>query len=556
MPSLMVSFAHSSKLDSSERLMVLGLRKQTVSRCLDTFHRFFPLRRRLIQAAAFGMFLYLFFYVSWPYSATFSSTIIPNKEWIPVEVFLWLDPLVGLTASVAARVLGFALLMSVSVLILSVAIPRWFCGYVCPLGTLIDCVDWMIGRHVRLLGQATDGWWKHLKYYLLTAILVSSALGMLLSGFAAAIPVVTRGMSFTLGTLQLGWMRNWSQVRPIGLSDWISILLFGAVLLGAVLSRRFWCRYVCPSGALFSLASLLRLTERKVTSACVDCGRCRDVCPFDAIHRDYSTRPLDCTWCQTCDGACPVGAIQFSSGRASTNDSRLLTVDIPDNHPSRRGFLTATVSAGCAALGLRQSSADASLLRPPGSLSETQFLQLCIRCGQCYQVCPGPVLHPAGFQHTFDALWTPIAVFAHAGCHQECNFCALICPTGAIRPLTIEQKRTTSMGLAVIDPQLCLAHTGDQDCRLCVDECDAAGYGAVRIQQIELTLEGIPEGMFSDEELDQMSHIDAPFIDAEACVGCGLCEYRCNAVFVKREKRLPSSAVYVVAETAERLVRE
>jgi len=197
-------------------------------------------------------------------------------------------------------------------------------------------------------------------------------------------------------------------------------------------------------------------------------------------------------------------------------------------------------------------SSDAQLVRPPGSVPEPVFLDLCVRCGQCFQACPGPVLQPAGWDAPLEALWTPVAVMTHAGCHQECNFCTQVCPTGAIRPLSLEEKKTTSMGLAVIDTKTCLPHTGQQDCRLCIDECDAAGYRAIELRRIKLPMDDIPEGIFSDMELEEMSRIEAPFINADACVGCGLCEYRCHAALVKQQKSLTHSAIRVVAENADR----
>ena len=88
---------------------------------------------------------------------------------------------------------------------------------------------------------------------MLVAVLVAAAWGVLLSGYVSAIPVLTRGTAFTLGPLQLGWMRNWSQVRAVGWTEWLSIGLFAIIFLGSLAGQRFWCRYVCPSGAVFSL---------------------------------------------------------------------------------------------------------------------------------------------------------------------------------------------------------------------------------------------------------------------------------------------------------------
>ncbi len=504
-----------------------------------------------MQTVFFILFLLLFFYVSWPYADIFATDLFSNKEILPAEAFLLLDPLVGLSAAVATRAFNIALIGTVVVISVSLLVPRGFCSYACPLGTIIDVFDGLVGRHLRPKDPGPAGWWCHLKYYLLAAVLMAAPFGVLLSGFVAAIPVVTRAMAFLLSPLQLGMIRNWSQVRDIAYGEWFSVALFAFILLAGVLRKRFWCRYLCPSGALFSLMASLRLTRRHVTTDCIECGKCVEVCPFDAIEDDFTTRGLDCTWCQTCGGVCPPEAIQFGSGTRHES-SKAASDSASRPSPSRRGFLAAGISGVAVAAGLRSARGSTvhstSLIRPPGSVPEPEFLALCVRCGQCFQVCPGPVLRPASFETSFEALWTPVADMVHAGCHQDCNFCTQICPTGAIRPLTIEQKRQTPMGLAVVRAETCVSHTGDDFCRLCADECDAAGYCAIEMRRIKLPVGDIPEGLFSEEEIDAMSHTEAPFVDPEKCVGCGLCEYRCHSVLVKQQKQLDEAAVYVTGE--------
>jgi len=157
------------------------------------------------------------------------------------------------------------------------------------------------------------------------------------------------------------------------------------------------------------------------------------------------------------------------------------------------------------------------------------------------------VLHPAGQEFGWEALWSPVVVPSHAGCHQDCNFCTQVCPTQAIRPLSLAEKRKTAIGLAVINIKTCLAHTGKQECRLCFDECQAAGYRAIEMRPIELELDAIPEGMFSDVELEAMRSIEAPFVDTDACMGCGLCEYRCHTTYIKQQAVLVQSAIRIVS---------
>jgi NAD-dependent dihydropyrimidine dehydrogenase PreA subunit/Fe-S-cluster-containing hydrogenase component 2 len=470
---------------------------------------------------------------------------LEDKERLPVEVFLWLDPLVGLTTAVAGRQWNVALLGMGGILLVCLLFPRGFCGYLCPLGTLIDGFDWLIGRRLTHLRVQRPGGWVHLKYYLLTGVLVGAFCGVLLSGYVAAIPVLTRGLLFTGGRLQLGLMKGWSQVGPASWGVYVSVLLFAAVFLPGLFGKRFWCRYVCPSGAVFSAFSLLRIGERKVEATCIHCRKCHEVCPFDAIQQDDTTRTRDCAFCQTCGGACPAHAIKFVT---RWNRDKLKEPHDPPVVPrslSRRGFLASGVTGMGAALGI-QTGPKARPLRPPGSISEPQFLDLCIRCGECFKVCPGPVLHPAGLEFGWETLWTPVVVPSHAGCHQDCNFCTRVCPTQAIRPLSLQEKRKTSIGLAVINTKICLPHAGQRDCRLCFEECEAAGYHAIQMRRIKLALGDIPPGVVSETELEAMGSIEAPFVDSGACTGCGLCEYRCHTTYAKQAHLLPESAIRVV----------
>jgi len=515
--------------------------------------------RRVIQPLSLLLFLYLFFYVACPFTQKFSSTVISDKELLPVESFLWIDPLSGLSTAIAARHYNAALSGLGVIVLICLFWPRGFCGYLCPLGTLIDGFDWLIGRHVRRFRLKGTGRWINLKYYLLVAVLVSSLCGVLLAGYLAAIAVLTRGLLLTAGRGQLGLMKDLSYVYPATWTVYLSIILFAAVFVLGFLAPRFWCRYICPSGALLGVFGFLRIGDRKVDDTCISCGKCRQVCPFDAVKDDYTTRGPDCAYCQTCGGVCPTGSIKFAPRWYKDNLK-------PANDPpatarplSRRGLVTSCVGGVIAAAGTHFGFADRAgnakrLLRPPGSVPERQFLQLCIRCGECIQVCPGPILRPAGIEAGLDMLWTPVAVPTHSGCHQDCNFCTQVCPTGAIRPLTLEQKRKTHMGLAVVNKKTCLAHKGQRECRLCYDECTAAGYDAIRMEKIELPLGDIPPGVLTEAELEEMKYIQVPVVDADACMGCGLCEFRCHAALVKQEKLLTKSAIITLAENEDRIL--
>jgi ferredoxin len=530
--------------------------------------------RRAIQILCLLLFLDAFFRVCWPYSSEFSSTTLSDKEYLTVESFLLIDPLVGLSTAIAGRVLNWdTLSWMVGIVAFCIVIPRAFCGYFCPLGTLIDAFDWLIGRHFKrwhvqdnpiAIGKPRR--WVHFKYYLLAGILVTSAFGVLTSGYASAIPVLTRGLLFSLGQAQLSIFKGEAHVPPAGPMLYVSLALFAIVFLLSLKGRRFWCRYVCPSGALLSAFNFFRVGERKVESSCINCNKCVEVCPFDAIQEDFTTRTNDCTYCQTCGGVCPTDAIKFVS-RWNTVELKIINDPPVEPRPlSRRGFVAAGLLGGAASLatkavraatGNNASSEDSSRpLRPPGSVPEPQFLDLCIRCGECFKVCPGPVLHPAGLGYGLESLWTPVATPEHAGCHQDCNFCTQVCPTGAIQPLDLQTKRETHMGLAVVNTQTCLpfSDTNREDCNLCFLECEQAGYHAIEMRPIELEIdrEELEAQGFPEPIIDEMGRILAPFVDADKCVGCGICTYRCHTRYVKQETRLTSAAIQIVPDNEDR----
>ena len=98
------------------------------------------------------------------------------------------------------------------------------------------------------------------------------------------------------------------------------------------------------------------------------------------------------------------------------------------------------------------------------------------------------------------------------------------------------------MDLAIVDTKTCRPHRGERDCQLCFDECNAAGYRAIEMRPIQLVTGPVPAGAFSPKEIEQMGRILAPFVKADACVGCGICEYRCHSAWVNQQKLLKRSA--------------
>jgi NAD-dependent dihydropyrimidine dehydrogenase PreA subunit len=482
---------------------------------------------------------------------------LARKEKLAAELFLTIDPLVSLSTAVASRSWIWSLASAGIILAVCLLVPRGFCGYLCPLGTLIDLFDWSLakvgGKRLKKLQVPDDGWWVHVKYYVLLTTMVAALCGVLVSGFVAAIPVITRGLLFTLAPLQTGALRGWHLVPPMHAGHWLSIGLFFAVLGLGIFKPRFWCKYVCPSGAVFSLGNLFRVSERKVEDTCIHCNKCVEICPFDAIKADFTTRTTDCTLCQTCGGVRPTHAIKFVD---RWNTVQLKQIEDPPTGETplgRRGFLSAGAGLAAGVIGGVSLAGAASVsgadlddpnawrpVRPPGSLPEQQFLQACIRCGECFKACPNDVLHALGFQQGFEGLWTPHVAADWAGCESSCNACGQVCPTGAIRAIPLEEKQVCRIGLAEVNLQTCLPHAGREACQLCVDECHHAGYHAIEFTRVrtEVDAEGNPV---------EESGFVAPVVLAEKCVGCGLCQTRCYGINVADKGLLAESAIIVRA---------
>lgn len=499
--------------------------------------------RRIIQSICLAGFVVLFVYVCWPYGSSQYGESFAAKEVVKAEVFLVLDPLVSISTAIAARMWVWPLGYAIAVMAVCLVLPRGFCSYVCPLGTVLDVFDRAVEGRIARPQSRPDRWWTNARYYILAVVLASAGVGVMLSGFVSAIAVLTRAMLFVAGSVQMGLLKGWYLVPPMNAGHWISIGMFAMLISLSLLERRFWCKYLCPTGALFSLGNILRLTERKVRSYCSECGKCEQVCSFAAMESDYTTRGLNCSFCQSCAGVCPPGAIEFA-GRWSEEDCKV------SGEAGRRVLLSrrnVIAGIGCVAVGstvpaaLCKATGDGrAVVRPPGSVPEREFLRLCVRCGQCIKVCPNNVLQPVGLEHGFDSLWTPKVTPNWSGCEPTCNNCGQVCPTGAIRALDLQEKQAARIGLAVVNKRTCLPYVGGGQCRLCVDECRAAGYDAIEFIRVggETAENGEPvEG----------SGALAPVVLEAKCVGCGLCQMRCMGINVKVRDVLDEAAIQIFA---------
>jgi polyferredoxin len=430
----------------------------------------------------------------------FIAAFIQTRYSVPVSfqnIFFRFDPLILLVISIAYRTVITAAMMSLLIFAATFFFGRFFCGFVCPLGTTIDIFDVFIKKRKKAKTVLRNG-----KYLTLVFLLAAAGLGISFLHFFDPLAIFERTLTLVFYPAAM----YISGIFNIGVSAFYTesaiVLSVLAIILGLnFLSSRFWCRNVCPLGGLLALISKSAIFKFSFADGCTKCGICEKVCPTDAISiDDLKVDSGECIDCLRCMYECPQHVVRY---RITSGPSRL---DI-----GRRQLIGA-VGAGIVvaplANALLHRKLSGRLIRPPGSIPEPDFLDTCIHCGKCMKVCPTNGLQPCILEAGLNGLWTPRLAARIGCCEKNCNMCGQICPTSAIRNLSPEEKTYAKMGTAVIDRARCIAWEQDRVCLICDEACP---YSAIN----------------SLSETVRDTTLLRPFVDERICTGCGLCEARC-----------------------------
>jgi polyferredoxin len=475
-------------------------------------------------------------------------------------LFFRADPLAGIAGAIAARAVAPAMLVGAAIALLAaLLLGRAWCGWLGPLGTLLD---WIPARQTKRYEPDPAPRLRAAKYFLLAGIGVAALLGNLTflvldpitltyrTAAVAAWPAANAlfsaaeqllyGVPFLQGPIDAieTALRGTTlpALQPLYAFNVFIALLFAGVLALNAVRRRFWCRYLCPLGALLGWVSKIAWLRRTVGDTCIDCQRCARACPMGTIDpaRDFRSDPAECIMCLDCAPPCPVPGQQFAGhwrlvrsrgasdprSGAQTPSSQLGLNPAPwqPYDLSRRQFLAAT-SAALAVVGLFRTEPAAGrdaphLVLPPGA-DKAGLLSRCIRCGICLKVCPTSGLQPGMGTAGWAGLWTPVLVPRLGHCDYSCNACGQACPTGAIPPLDLETKRSTVIGHAYIDRNRCIPWADNRICLVCEEMCPLPEK-AILLEEVTLqTVQG------------ETVTVKRPHVLHDRCIGCGICENRC-----------------------------
>lgn len=449
----------------------------------------------------------------------------------------------------------------IGLVLLTLLVGRVYCSIICPMGVFQDLVSWISGQRKKKKNRFSySPEKKWLRYGVLGLFAIALVAGI--GSFVALLaPYSSYGrIASNLFAPLYRWGNNllaliaehmdsyafyqtdvWLKSLPTFI---IAVATFCIVAVLAWRNGRTYCNTICPVGTLLGFFSRYSLFRPVIdTQKCKNCSLCARRCKAACIdykhhHIDYSR----CVACMDCIDNCKHGALSLAYGWKNKNryekensgeQKRVQPAEQVDT--ARRSFITATailattatikaqekkVDGGLAVIEDKQKPERATPIVPPGAWSARHFAQHCTACQLCVSACPNNVLRPST---DLEKLMQPEMSYERGYCRPECTRCSEVCPAGAIKPITKEEKSSTRIGHAVWVKKNCIPVTEGWECGNCARHCPS---GAI---------------LMVPSDPDDETSIKIPVVNAERCIGCGACENLCPA--------RPFSAIYVEGHT-------
>lgn len=484
-----------------------------------------------IRIAVQIVFTFLFFYL------LMSAGRAGAESFTFSDYFFYFDPLLLVMNFIATYTIVPIFLLSLIPLALTLVFGRFFCGWVCPLGAINQFFSWLFKKS-KVEKKGVDKKLLKLKYVVLLVVLISAVWGTHYGGWFDPFSLLTRSTATIVGpsanylvekSLKKGAedegivakgikpLYNFSKKSVLSnkqrgyTQTFIIGVVFFFLIFMNLYKRRFFCNYLCPLGALYGLVAKFSFFNLKPNNNCTGCKACARNCTYNGSpYEDY--QKSDCLACFNCVSDSPVDSIDVSFELPKKENRTAIDL-------GRRKVL-GSITAGLVFAALPKISSHVRtrlhrFLRPPGSVPEKDFLEKCIRCGECMQVCPTNFIQPALFEAGVEGLWTPILNAQTGYCEYSCNKCTLVCPTNAIETLMVEDKKKFKMGTAVIDKNRCYTYADGYNCAVCEEHCPIPEK-AIRFREVPTwNYEG------------KLVNVKQIYVVPDLCTGCGICENVC-----------------------------
>ena len=426
--------------------------------------------------------------------------------------------------------LSFSVGILIFLILLTLLFGRFYCSTICPMGIFQD----IVARVSKSVGK------KRKRYGY-------SPAKNILRWVIVGVTVLTFACGFTL---ILGLLDPYSAYGRIAVNVFKPVYMSGNNLLESVFSRfenytfyqtdasilsmtsfmialvtlaiigilawkhgRTWCNTICPVGTVLGLLSRFSLFKVRIDkNKCNGCGMCATKCKAACIDSkkhtiDYS-RCVDCFDClESCSKHALVYSPIVSKKKQDTDTAKRRFLMIGVMTAVAAPKILAQIKETTATLGGKKAYKKENPITPPGSVSLEHFQAHCTSCHLCVSKCPSHVLKPALMEYGLEGMMQPTVSFEKGFCNFDCTVCGDVCPNGAIKPLTVDEKHLTQMGHVIFIEENCIVHTDGTSCGACSEHCPTQAVAMVPYKD-GLTI---------------------PQVNTEICVGCGGCEYVCPA---------------------------
>ncbi|MDR3609247.1 MAG: 4Fe-4S dicluster domain-containing protein [Ignavibacteriaceae bacterium] len=490
------------------------------------------------------------FFILFTFAYLDLSGFAVQKLSVYVTYLQFIPSILKLLSIISIAATGFII-----VTVLTFLFGRVYCSSICPMGTLQDIISFFARKLNNKKYFRLNKEYKFLKYSLLAVTVISFFSGSLIiidlldpysntgkifsNLFRPVLILVNNFIAFTFGKANIYFLypieTNGFSIAAIG----FSLIILGTIGIMSYMKGRLFCNTICPVGTLLGLFSRYSMFKISIDKgACISCNLCERVCKAGCIDKKNKLIYFErCVSCFNCFEVCPKGGISYTTSIKQTGNDTPVKIDNKKREFISKTFLYAfgltTISFGQIKIIPKKLSKIQNLKKntvsPPGSKSISHFAGKCTACHLCVSACPAQVLQPSLWEYGFTGILQPFMDYKVSYCNHDCLICGQVCPTGAILPLTIEQKKFIQIGKVNFIKDNCIVETEGTECGACSEHCPTKA-----VQMVPYKNQHLPE------------------IHTEYCVGCGACEFACP---VK-----PYKAIYVdgnpVHQTAKEKIEE